>query len=224
MVLCQPPSASSAVVFNPRARHHYVHSGCGRNVYSSAGCQRRHIQQPAVYCYCDHGEHCAGGECRSKPESQRRSARAVERLGINRCERQPAHVHVESESDAGPRKHGNAEQPDIVNPTFTPDVPGTYVAQLIVNDGVVNSQPSTVTISTNAVQAPTANAGPNQSVVPGSTVTLRRLGLNRRPGTTADVHLVVNYSPDGVAMPHYRPPISPIRPSSPINPEHMSRN
>ena len=49
---------------------------------------------------------------------------------------------------------------------------GTYVAQLTVNDGIANSQPATVIISTNAVQAPTANAGANQSVVTGVTVTL----------------------------------------------------
>ncbi len=35
-----------------------------------------------------------------------------------------------------------------VKPTFTADVTGIYVAQLIVNDGVSNSQPSTVTIAT----------------------------------------------------------------------------
>ena len=58
------------------------------------------------------------------------------------------------------------------NPTFTADKPGTYVAQLIVNDGKVDSAPATVTITTNAVQAPTANAGPNQTVVHGATVTL----------------------------------------------------
>ncbi len=63
-----------------------------------------------------------------------------------------------------------------VNPTFTADVPGTYVAQLTVNDGIVNSQPATVTISTNAVLAPTASAGPNQSVLPGATVPLNGSG------------------------------------------------
>ena len=60
----------------------------------------------------------------------------------------------------------------IVNPTFTADRPGTYVAQLIVNDGFVNSNASTVTITTNAVPAPTANAGPAQTVRWGATVQL----------------------------------------------------
>lgn len=62
--------------------------------------------------------------------------------------------------------------PTSVNPTFTADVQGTYVAQLVVNDGITSSNPATVTISTNVVQAPTASAGPNQSVVPGVVVTL----------------------------------------------------
>ncbi len=66
--------------------------------------------------------------------------------------------------------------PTSVNPTFTADVPGTYVAQLIVNDGFSSSQPATVTISTNAVQAPTANAGVPQTVAPGTTVTLNGAG------------------------------------------------
>ena len=62
--------------------------------------------------------------------------------------------------------------PTSVNPAFTADVPGTYVAQLIVNDGVIDSTPATVTISTNTVLAPTANAGPAQTVIAGAPVTL----------------------------------------------------
>jgi len=67
---------------------------------------------------------------------------------------------------------------NIVNPTFTADLPGTYVVQLIVNDGQVDSAPATVTISTNAVQAPMAQAGPNQTVVHGTTVTLKGSGTD----------------------------------------------
>ena len=36
-----------------------------------------------------------------------------------------------------------------VNPSFTIDVLGDYVAQLIVNDGTVDSTPDTVSVSTN---------------------------------------------------------------------------
>src|SRR5258708_29571577 len=51
---------------------------------------------------------------------------------------------------------------------------GMYVAQLIFNDGTVNSQPVTVTITANpANQAPAVSAGPDQSItLPVSSVTL----------------------------------------------------
>ena len=64
--------------------------------------------------------------------------------------------------------------PTAVNPTFTADRPGTYVAQLIVNNGTLNSDPSTVTITPTRSLAPTANAGPNQTVNVGSTVQFER--------------------------------------------------
>lgn len=59
-----------------------------------------------------------------------------------------------------------------VNPTFTVDVAGTYVASLIVNDGTVNSTPDTVTVST-LNSAPVASAGADQSIILiGSTIQL----------------------------------------------------
>src|SRR5215831_12130162 len=67
--------------------------------------------------------------------------------------------------------------PLIVNPTFTVDLSGTYVVQLIVNDGKVDSAPVNVTITTN-ILAPTANAGANQTVVHGATVTLHGSGTD----------------------------------------------
>lgn len=60
---------------------------------------------------------------------------------------------------------------DSVAPSFMPDVAGTYVAQLVVNDGFVDGAPDTVRIST--VNAPpSANAGPDQTVAAGATVQL----------------------------------------------------
>jgi hypothetical protein len=56
-------------------------------------------------------------------------------------------------------------------PTFVADVPGTYVVQLVVNDGTVDSAPDTVVVTTEN-SAPAANAGPDQSVLVGATVTL----------------------------------------------------
>ena len=48
---------------------------------------------------------------------------------------------------------------EIRNPTFVADLPGTYVAQLVVNDGLVNSSSDIIVIRT-ANRAPIANAGP----------------------------------------------------------------
>jgi RHS repeat-associated protein len=61
--------------------------------------------------------------------------------------------------------------PSSSKPSFQADLPGTYVIQLIVNDGFLNSQPATVMISTNDV-APVANPGPNQNVNVSATVQL----------------------------------------------------
>ena len=57
------------------------------------------------------------------------------------------------------------------NPTFPVDTAGTYVVQLIVNDGQENSEPDTMMVSTDNT-APVADAGEDQSVLVGDTVTL----------------------------------------------------
>jgi hypothetical protein len=85
-------------------------------------------------------------------------------------------------TSGAPGSTATLSNPNSVKPTFTLDVPGIYVAQLIVNDGVLNSSPSTVTITSNTVQPPTANAGNNQVVVPGATVTLNGLGSTDAQG------------------------------------------
>lgn len=66
-----------------------------------------------------------------------------------------------------------------VNPTFTADKDGVYVAQLIVSDLSLPSAPATVLISTpGAKLPPTANAGPNQTVPHGTKVTLAGSGTD----------------------------------------------
>ena len=67
--------------------------------------------------------------------------------------------------------------PTNVMPTFVPDKTGQYVAHLLVNDGKVTSTQDTVTITTTGGNtAPVANAGPDQSVSAGTTVTLNASG------------------------------------------------
>jgi hypothetical protein len=61
--------------------------------------------------------------------------------------------------------------PASVRPIFTADLPGTYVAQLTVFDGTNSSSPAQVTISTGKIP-PTAQAGPDQHVSVGASVTL----------------------------------------------------
>jgi hypothetical protein len=61
--------------------------------------------------------------------------------------------------------------PGIPNPTFVPDVPGQYIAQLIVNNGVLNSDPSIVIITAKDTQ-PVANAGRPQTIAVGTTAIL----------------------------------------------------
>ena len=65
------------------------------------------------------------------------------------------------------------------SPTFVADKKGQFVAQLVVNDGKVNSLPSSVTISTVNTK-PVANAGPNQAVAPTGTGTTGWLRIHRR--------------------------------------------
>jgi hypothetical protein len=71
--------------------------------------------------------------------------------------------------------------PTALAPTFAIDVPGTYVAQLIVNDGTVNSAPDTVSITTTN-SPPVADAGPDQTVFVGATVALDGSGSDDADG------------------------------------------
>src|SRR5206468_2159235 len=59
-----------------------------------------------------------------------------------------------------------------VSATFVADLAGTYVVQLVVNDGHTDSLPVTVTITASGNTQPVANAGPNQSVGVGALVQL----------------------------------------------------
>ena len=55
--------------------------------------------------------------------------------------------------------------PNAVNPTFMHPWPGTYVFELVVNDGLQDSQPDAVAIVIGPNHAPVANAGPSRYVL-----------------------------------------------------------
>ncbi len=63
--------------------------------------------------------------------------------------------------------------PTQVKPSFTPDLAGQYVIELIVDDGTVSSAPDTMVITTTKQNGqPVANAGPDQTVQVGDTAHL----------------------------------------------------
>ncbi len=70
---------------------------------------------------------------------------------------------------------------DKSNPSFTVDLDGTYILGLVVNDGTIDSQTDTVTVTATPVSqnsAPVANAGPDQNVTTGTLVTLSGSGTD----------------------------------------------
>ncbi|MBS1148515.1 MAG: chitinase [Myxococcaceae bacterium] len=66
------------------------------------------------------------------------------------------------------------DNPSAARPKFLADRAGTYLVSLVVNDGLVDSAPSNLTVTASGIAnlPPSANAGPNRSVAAGTTVTL----------------------------------------------------
>lgn len=74
------------------------------------------------------------------------------------------------QQDAGPIA---VKLDPVAQPSFATQVAGSYAFHLKVNDGALDSAVDTVNVTVReSDQAPTANAGPDRSVVLGSTVTL----------------------------------------------------
>ncbi len=91
--------------------------------------------------------------------------------------------------------------PSSVHPTFTPDVDGDYVIELIVKDGMVESDPSKVTVSAKHVNvntAPVADAGNDQdNINPKSLVTLDGSGSHDKDGDTLTYSWTIQSTPTG---------------------------
>lgn len=86
--------------------------------------------------------------------------------------------------------------PAQVQATFTPDVPGQYLIELIVDDGTVASAPDTMAISTEAPNAPpVANAGPDQTVAAGATALLDGTGSSDADGDPLSFNWSLNTRP-----------------------------
>ena len=67
--------------------------------------------------------------------------------------------------------HATLSSDTLVNPTFVVDMPGTYLARLIVNDGILESLADEVRIDTTN-SAPSAQAGLDQTGPVGTSVSL----------------------------------------------------
>jgi hypothetical protein len=87
---------------------------------------------------------------------------------------------------------------DTVNPSFTADKAGTYVIRLIVNDGTLDSEASTVTIvASDSNIAPVANAGPDQNVSIASSVYLDGSASSDANGDLLSYTWTITSKPNG---------------------------
>jgi hypothetical protein len=90
------------------------------------------------------------------------------------------------------------DDPAGIAPRFDVDVPGLYVAQLIVNDGTADSEPDTVTVTT-LNSRPVAAAGADQSVVAGEPAALDGRGSFDPDGDPLTFAWSLVSRPDGSA-------------------------
>src|SRR5690606_6135896 len=68
--------------------------------------------------------------------------------------------------------HADLSASSIARPFFIADVPGSYVALLVVKEGKVDSAPATVVVTPATDVPPVANAGADRNVEVGTRVTL----------------------------------------------------
>lgn len=86
--------------------------------------------------------------------------------------------------------------PTAVNPSFEVDAPGTYTLNLVVNDGLVESAPDTVAVSTEDT-APVADAGADLTAYVTDTVTLDGSGSSDLDGDALTFDWTLVSVPEG---------------------------
>lgn len=86
-----------------------------------------------------------------------------------------------------------------VNPSFTPDLDGVYTINLVVNDGLFDSNADTVriTAASTANNPPNADAGTDQNIATGSLVTLDGIGSTDPDGDTLSYLWAFQSKPSG---------------------------
>jgi hypothetical protein len=88
--------------------------------------------------------------------------------------------------------------PTEISPTFTPDLDGTYVIQLIVNDGKVDSEPD-ICIITAAANAQIIVSTNESSYSAGDTLELYVNVINPDPAFSAELDAFIGLGlPDGI--------------------------
>lgn len=86
----------------------------------------------------------------------------------------------------------------LAKPTFTADIAGAYVATLTVNDGQLDSVPSTVTVTAAVANAaPVADAGSAQTVIAGSVISLNGSGSSDANGDVLSYAWTLTAKPMG---------------------------
>jgi hypothetical protein len=95
-----------------------------------------------------------------------------------------------------------------VTPQFDVDLPGVYVAQLVVHDGIVGSDPDTVTVTTSNSR-PVADAGPDQTVSVGQVAVVDGSGSSDADGDALTFGWALTARPAG-SVAAIADPASPV--------------